>query len=457
MAGKKTILSVTAAVSVLCLLFAALPFTASAAEQTINATEVTLYALSDTDAAALSIPDEYPQAFTFAVEGESDVAVSSWYLDCSGATVRPRIDTRYWYTDGWIYTEPHEEKTLYRVTHDPRFGTFGATVTADGRSYYVTVNVVNYASVYTDRTVRDYLDANITDGMTTREKLEVIGRFIGDREYDWQYYTFEAMVVHGGGDCWASTEGIITMEKLLGMDEWERNGNRSATAGSNHKNAMVYDGETYYMVEAGYNMDVPRACTVTERTSLFSFRYNSTYGGYEAYQYDGKTMPAKLAVPDTFEGEPVVSVGKLFVSNTDVQEVVLPGTVKRIDSDSFKNCTSLTSLVIPSSVTEIADTAVDGVPSVTVYGSSGTAAETYANAKDNVTFYDLSAVLRGDVDGDGNVTIQDATQLQRYLAEMQQLDIPALAAADMNGDGRVNVRDVTALQRSRVTTPNPRN
>ena len=393
MAGKKTILSVTAAVSVLCLLFAALPVTASAAEQTINATEVTLYALSDTDAAALSIPDEYPQAFTFAVEGASDVAVSSWYLDCSGATVRPRIDTRYWYTDG----------------------------------------------------------------MTTREKLEVIGRFIGDREYDWQYYTFEEMVVHGGGDCWASTEGIITMAKLLGMDAWERNGNRSATAGSNHKNAMVYDGETYYMVEAGYNMDVPRACTVTERTSLFSFRYNSTYGGYEAYQYDGKTMPAKLAVPDTFEGEPVVSVGKLFVSNTDVQEVVLPGTVKRIDSDSFKNCTSLTSLVIPSSVTEIADTAVDGVPSVTVYGSSGTAAETYANAKDNVTFYDLSAVLRGDVDGDGNVTIQDATQLQRYLAEMQQLDIPALAAADMNGDGRVNVRDVTALQRSRVTTPNPRN
>ena len=217
------------------------------------------------------------------------------------------------------------------------------------------------------------------------------------------------------------------------------------------------DGETYYMVEAGYNMDVPRACTVTERTSLFSFRYNSTYGGYEAYQYDGKTMPAKLVVPDSFEGEPVVSVGKLFVSNTDVQEVVLPGTVKRIDSDSFKNCTSLTSLVIPSSVTEIADTAVDGVPSVTVYGSSGTAAETYANAKDNVTFYDLSAVLRGDVDGDGNVTIQDATQLQRYLAEMQQLDIPALAAADMNGDGRVNVRDVTALQRSRVATPNPRN
>ena len=181
MAGKKTILSVTAAVSVLCLLFAALPFTASAAEQTINATEVTLYALSDTDAAALSIPDEYPQAFTFAVEGASDVTVSSWYLDCSGATVRPRIDTRYWYTDGWIYTEPHEEKTLYRVTHDPRFGTFGATVTADGRSYYVTVNVVNYASVYTDRTVRDSLDAPITDGTTTREKRAVIGRWLAAR------------------------------------------------------------------------------------------------------------------------------------------------------------------------------------------------------------------------------------------------------------------------------------
>ena len=65
-------------------------------------------------------------------------------------------------------------------------------------------------------------------------------------------------------------------------------------------------------------------------------------------------------------------------------------------------------------------------------------------------------VLAGDVNGDGVVNIQDATLLQRYLAEFTTEDGKPLLdlnnkqtffRADANGDGKVNVRDVTAIQR----------
>ena len=53
----------------------------------------------------------------------------------------------------------------------------------------------------------------------------------------------------------------------------------------------------------------------------------------------------------------------------------------------------------------------------------------------------------GDVDGDGEVTINDATDLQRYLSEfIDETDLD-LTVADVNGDGKVNIKDVTEIQR----------
>ena len=62
----------------------------------------------------------------------------------------------------------------------------------------------------------------------------------------------------------------------------------------------------------------------------------------------------------------------------------------------------------------------------------------------------------GDIDGDGDVTIQDATLLQRHLAEFKKEDgsvivdesnPAALKVADYDGNGRLTIDDVTAMQR----------
>lgn len=52
-----------------------------------------------------------------------------------------------------------------------------------------------------------------------------------------------------------------------------------------------------------------------------------------------------------------------------------------------------------------------------------------------------------DSDGDGAVSIQDATAVQRFLAEFAAFSAPQQRLADLNRDGRVDIGDVTALQR----------
>ena len=53
----------------------------------------------------------------------------------------------------------------------------------------------------------------------------------------------------------------------------------------------------------------------------------------------------------------------------------------------------------------------------------------------------------GDVDLDGTVTILDATAIQRYLANLEELSAEQLKMADTDGDGAVTIIDATYIQR----------
>lgn len=53
----------------------------------------------------------------------------------------------------------------------------------------------------------------------------------------------------------------------------------------------------------------------------------------------------------------------------------------------------------------------------------------------------------GDVNGDGSITVLDATTLQKYISGLVSLSNEQLAFADTNGDGSVTVLDATAIQK----------
>ena len=59
---------------------------------------------------------------------------------------------------------------------------------------------------------------------------------------------------------------------------------------------------------------------------------------------------------------------------------------------------------------------------------------------------DPDAPILGDVDGDGVVTIIDATLIQRVLADFKEDPFNELAA-DVDGDGNMTVVDATYIQR----------
>ena len=122
--------------------------------------------------------------------------------------------------------------------------------------------------------------------------------------------------------------------------------------------------------------------------------------------------------------------------------------MKKIGNYAFSVCDSLNSITIPASVTEIGKSLAHSYSGVSIFGYTGSTAESYAK-ENNYAFYSLSASV-GDVNEDGVVNLMDAIALNKYLAGMISLTDNQLVAANCNiadGTSNINEDDVTSLMR----------
>ena len=210
---------------------------------------------------------------------------------------------------------------------------------------------------------------------------------------------------------------------------------------------------------------------------------------------------------------------QMFYGCSSLTEVTLPSTVETINSFAFGGCTSLERIFIPKATTTFNANIFKNSPNVTIYGYSGSEANTYANensipfvAIDDVdksllekiladagniltddaqkytaeslklleTAYEnadavyeskfslqddvnsaytsvknainalesiTTVCIYGDADLSGDITINDATTIQRYLANYFDFTPQQRAAGDANNDGSIDVNDVTAVQK----------
>jgi surface protein len=119
----------------------------------------------------------------------------------------------------------------------------------------------------------------------------------------------------------------------------------------------------------------------------------------------------------------------------------------------FASCESLTTIYAGSGWNLPADAYSEGMfqDCTSLVGSMGTSYDpnhidkTYAHIDGGPSnpgyFTDKNAALRGDVNGDGKVTIADVTALINYLLSGE----PTAGSGDVNGDSKVTIADVTAL------------
>lgn len=97
-----------------------------------------------------------------------------------------------------------------------------------------------------------------------------------------------------------------------------------------------------------------------------------------------------------------------FSNCTSLQKVSIPYSVRRIAAKAFEDCINLGNMTIPPSVTTIHDTAFDGCDNLKIQAEDGSAAQTFAQEREqNQT---VSTMLQDDVAVGNFYNKQDAEQ-----------------------------------------------
>jgi uncharacterized repeat protein (TIGR03803 family) len=126
-------------------------------------------------------------------------------------------------------------------------------------------------------------------------------------------------------------------------------------------------------------------------SALVPAAYVITNGTITITHYTGSG--GAVIIPETISGLPVTSIGDgAFFECTSLTSVTIPSSVTSIGADVFFECTSLTSVTIPGSVTSIGVTAFyDCADLTSVYfgGNAPTADSTVFNSDNNVAVYYL--------------------------------------------------------------------
>ena len=204
--------------------------------------------------------------YTQQTNGNWSQSLSSSYatqLSKTG-TITPIVTTYYYHTVNGITTgttAKPSDLTGYTVKNKVTEGVYKVVATWDGGSQTTLVEVKDYVDVYTENarverndSIVESLGITSDSTMTELEKITAITKYIADNfDYNASYSSFASMYANGGGDCWASTDGILQLCQTVGITAWSHNAKYESGAGSGHYNVLVKttDGK-YYICEAGY-------------------------------------------------------------------------------------------------------------------------------------------------------------------------------------------------------------
>ncbi len=118
-------------------------------------------------------------------------------------------------------------------------------------------------------------------------------------------------------------------------------------------------------------------CVLEPIFSMFAKRFPKEFKGELLFTSDGTAITitgsdgkptGDLIIPATINNLPVISIGvKAFADCTSLTSVTIPNSVSWIGWCAFASCTGLTSVTLPSSITDIGNYAFGGCSGLTSF------------------------------------------------------------------------------------------
>ena len=166
--------------------------------------------------------------------------------------------------------------------------------------------------------------------------------------------------------------------------------------------------------------------------------------GIEIFEYTGTATAVRI--PDRINNLPVTLILGAFEGNQTVTSVVIPNTVTRIGSRSFAGATKLTSVTLPASLTGIEDSTFYGCTALTTINLPASVHTIMSSAFRGCTAL-TTVSLPASIMNIGARAFQDCRALTTVTIPASVTSITFGAANVFSGAANVNAASKTALQR----------
>lgn len=236
------------------------------------------------------------------------------------------------------------------------------------------------------------------------------------------------------------------------------------------------DMEDAQIVDGGYNYNiVTKADCLPDEVfqlafNLYTFIAPKTLCEIGGYAFSNCQTLDNLKLPETLK-----RIGALaFLANYELKEIILPDSVEFIDQQTFYYCTSLKKLHLSKNLKSVSYALFNGTPALEEVELPAVVPPTYqwssqSTLKDGagdftiyVPYQSIKAYRshpawglfniagrsynqKGDVDGDGELTLADANLIVEYFLGNIDDECYDVEAADVNGDGEITVSDANEI------------
>jgi len=342
--------------------------------QKLKSTEtVDLYILNSLYEGYLEIPKDKKKIYQIDAGSEGTYIVLGYSVEVNElGTVTPSNKTTYYYEDGTVSDKFIPNLPINKTSSFFSTGSSIVMCKVNDNNFNITVIVHDYAQIYTEDILNNYVKENVKDKGTQLDQFTQITEYISQYPYNPNVESYISLIILKSGNHWAYSSAIDFMAKSAGIQSHMRVAENDGDEETILMSVVALINDEFYVSKILFDETNNKNYTIYPIPQGYSIRKSDEdENNIIIYQYDG--FEENIIIPNKLDNKNVIGLDRKCFSNgikfsfTKISNIIIPEGIISIGDETFSDLYYLIEINFPKSVRKIGYHVFDGSSLENIY------------------------------------------------------------------------------------------